>query len=63
MPKRILVIIIFVLIWVVSMKYLVDSPTSNEDKIISIDSSRTSAIVNAIERASVSVVGINGFIL
>ena len=60
MPKRILAIIIFVLLWVVvSMKYLVDSPTSNQDKILSIDSSRTSAIVNAIERASVSVVGIN----
>ena len=41
------------------MKYLVDSPTLNQDKILSIDSSRTSAIVNAIERASVSVVGIN----
>ena len=57
MHKRILAIVICVLLWIVSMKYLVNSPTS--EKIISIDSSRTSAIVNAIERASVWVVGIN----
>ena len=59
MPKRILTIITLVLLWAVAMKYLVDSPTWGQDKFLSIDSSRTSAIINAIERASVSVVGIN----
>jgi len=59
MVKRILVIIVFVLVWSISLKYLVDSTPTNQDKILKIDDSRRSAIINAIERASVSVVGIN----
>ncbi len=59
MTKRIFVIIGFVLVWFISMKYLVNSSGANQDKILYINDSRRSAIVNAIERASVSVVGIN----
>ena len=53
MPKRILAIIIFVLLWVVvSMKYLVDSPTSNQDKILSIDSYKPDVIKYALNKSS-----------
>ena len=59
MSNRILGLITFVLLWAVSMKYLMDSPRLSQNKNLSVYSSRTSAIINAIERASISVVGIN----